>query len=283
MRVFLAGATGAIGRQLVPLLRRAGHEVIGATRTAPGESALAAAGARPVRLDVLDREATIAALCEARPEAVIHQLTDLSAFDYEANARLRVVGTRNLVDAALAAGVRRMAAQSLAFAYAPGAGPAREDDPLDLGAEPPRRRTVEAVAALETAVAEMPEGVVLRYGLLYGPGTWYAPEGAHAEAVRSGKRAATPAVASFLHIEDAARAALAALDWPAGVVNIVDNEPARGTDWVPFLAALLGAPDPPAGRGEPWERGASNARARTALGWTPRWPSWRDGFRSVFG
>lgn len=283
MRIFLAGATGAIGRQLVPLLRRAGHEVIGATRTAPGESALAAAGARPVRLDVLEREAAIAALREVRPDAVIHQLTDLSTFDYEANARLRVVGTRNLVDAALAAGVRRVVAQSLAFAYAPGAGPAREDDPLDVDAAPPRRGTVAAVAALERAVAEMPEGVVLRYGLLYGPGTWYAPGGAHAGAVRAGKRAATPGVASFLHVEDAARAALAAIGWPAGVVNIVDDEPARGTDWVPFLAALLGAPSPPAGPGEPWERGASNAKACAKLDWTPRWPSWRDGFRSVFG
>lgn len=281
MRVFVAGATGAVGRRLLPLLLEAGHEVIAATRR---PEKLATLGVRGVRLDLRDREAVLAAVRDVRPDVVMHQVTDLADRDFDANARVRITGTRNLVDAALGAGVRRMVAQSIAFAYAPGDGPARESDPLHLDAPPPRGRTLEGVVGLEQAVAEMPEGVVLRYGTLYGDGTWYAPGGAVAESVRAGKLRATPGVTSFLHVDDAARSAIAALDWPAGVVNIVDDEPASGTQWVPYLAALLGAPSPPlAERANPWERGATNAKARKDLGWTPLWPGWRNGFRNVFG
>jgi nucleoside-diphosphate-sugar epimerase len=281
MRVFVAGATGAVGRRLLPLLLEGGHEVIAATRR-PEE--LAKLGVPGVLLDLLDRDAVLAAVRNVQPDAVVHQVTDLANRDLEANARVRITGTRNLVDAARSAGVRRMMAQSIAFAYAPGQGPAPESDPLHLDAPPPRRRTVEGVVALEKVVAEMPEGVILRYGTLYGEGTWYAPDGAVAESVRAGRLRATSGVTSFLHVDDAAHAAVAALDWPTGVVNIVDDEPAPGTEWVPYLAALLGAPPPPrTGRAEPWERGATNARARNELGWTPRWASWRNGFCKLFG
>jgi nucleoside-diphosphate-sugar epimerase len=280
MRVFVAGATGAVGRRLVPLLLQAGHEVIAATRRA---EKLATLGARGVVLDLLDRESVLGALRSARPDVVLHQVTDLANLDLDANARVRITGTRNLVDAARSAGVRRMVAQSIAFAYAPGHGRASESDPLHQAAPPPRGRTVEGVVALERTVAEMPEGVVLRYGSLYGEGTWYAPGGTVAESVRAGRRSATPGITSFLHVDDAAQAAVAALDWPPGVVNIVDDEPAPGTEWVPFLARLLGGPPPPrTERADPWERGATNARARNELAWMPRWPSWRNGFREVF-
>jgi nucleoside-diphosphate-sugar epimerase len=282
MKLFVAGATGAVGRLLVPLLVRDGHEVAGATRTPAGAKQLESAGARAALLDVLDRNAVMDTLQRVKPGAVIHQLTDLAAMDLEANARLRIVGTRNLVDAARAAGVQRMVAQSIAFAYAPGPGPAQESDPLDRDAPMPRHRTVEGVLALESAVGELPQGVVLRYGTLYGPGTWYFPRGAVAEALKAGKLQAAAGTTSFLHVEDAALAAAAALAWPAGTVNIVDDEPAAAAAWVPLLAGLLGVPPPalpPAG--ETWARGARNARAR-GLGWRPRWPSWRDGFRDVF-
>ncbi len=281
MRIFIAGATGVIGRCVVPLLRRAGHEVVAATRTEPGIALLRGLGAEAVRLDVFDAAATRTALLAARPEAVMHQLTDLSGFDLEANARVRIAGTRNLVDAARAAGVRRMIAQSIAFAYAPGAGPASEETPLDLHAAPPRRRTIEGVEALEKAVCELPTGVILRYGSLYGQGTWYAPGGTQAEKIRAGKFPAGTGVSSFLHVQDAASAAVAALGWPSGSFNIVDDAPAAGTDWVPFLAGLLGGPPAPAGAAQPWERGASNAKARS-FGWQPRHPLWREGFRAVF-
>lgn len=277
MRLFVAGATGVVGRNLVPLLLRAGHELVGSTRTDHGLRSLAAMGVAPVRLDVLDAAATRAALAAARPEAVMHQLTDLSAADLEANARVRITGTGNLVDAARAAGARRIVVQSIAFAYAPGAGTADEQEPLDTAATGPRARTVEGVAALEAAARTLPETVILRYGLLYGPGTWYWPGGMQAEKIRRGSFPASPGIASFLHTGDAAAAAVLALDWPAGTVNVVDDEPAPGTEWVPFLASRLGGPTPPLGPAQAWERGASNANAR-ALGWAPRYSSWREGF-----
>ncbi len=283
MKILLAGATGAIGRLLVPLLVAAGHEVAGTTRHAEKREQIAASGARPVVADALDREAMFAALRAERPDVVIHQFTDLRGRDFAGNSRLRIEGTRNLVDAALAAGVQRMIAQSIAWIYVPGQRPASEDEPLDLGASASRRATVAAVRTLEEAVAEMPVGVVLRYGVLYGPGTWYSRDGWFTERVRRGEVAATGGVTSFLHVADAAQAALQALDWPAGPLNIVDDEPAAGTDWLPLYASLVGAPPPPVKPGaEGWERGASNARARS-LGWRPQYPTWREGFKEAVG
>ena len=265
---------------LVPLLVAAGHEVAGTTRSAAKREQIAAAGARPIVANALDRDAVFAALRAERPDVVIHEITDLSGRDFAGNSRLRIEGTRNLVDAALAVGVQRMIAQSLAWIYVPGQGPASEDEPLDLGAPASRGSMVTAVQSLERAVAEMPVSVVLRYGVLYGPGTWYARDGLTTEQVRRGEIAATEGVTSFLHVADAAQAALQALDWPAGPFNIVDDEPAAGTNWLPLYASLVGAPPPPVKpEAEAWERGASNARARQ-LGWRPLYPTWRTGFKA---
>jgi nucleoside-diphosphate-sugar epimerase len=283
MKIFLAGATGVVGRLLLPLLVEAGHKVVGTTRSAERTKQIAAAGGRPVVADALDREAIFTALLAERPDVVIHQLTDLSERDFSGNSRLRIEGTRNLVDAALAAGAHRMIAQSISWIYVPGHGPAHEDEPLDLGAPPPRNQTVAAVQSLEEAVAQMPVGVVLRYGLLYGPGTWYSRDGLVSQQMRRGEIVATDGVASFLHVTDAAQAAAQALEWPAGVVNIVDDAPAKGTDWAPVYAGLVGAPPPPMQPGaQGWERGASNDKARQ-LGWRPLYHVWREGFRAVLG
>ncbi|MFE0463849.1 NAD-dependent epimerase/dehydratase family protein [Kitasatospora sp. NPDC058965] len=287
MRIFVAGATGVVGRPLVPLLMAAGHQVTGSSRTAEGAARLTALGATGVRADALDPAGLRAVVAAAEPEVVVHQLTDLSGADGAANGRLRREGTRHLVDAAAAAGVRRIVAQSICWAYAPGDGPAGEEVPLDDTPDEARARTVAAVRALERTAAELPDAVVLRYGLLYGPGTWYAPGGAVAAAL-AGERAvpflgsteADDAVSSFVHTADAASAVLAALDWPGGPVNIVDDEPAAARDWLPVLAAALGvpAPVPAAAAGRPgWARGASNALA-ARRGWRPGRPSWRSGF-----
>lgn len=273
MRILVAGATGAVGRVLVPRLEAAGHEVVPVARR----------GATPV--DVLDAAAVRRAVARAAPDVVVHQLTGLAGADGAANNRIRIEGTRNLVDAALAAGVRRIVAQSIAWAYAPGEGPADESVPLDPTEELPRARVVAGVRALESAVAEVPEAVVLRYGVLYGPGTWYAPGGAVAAALAGdrearflGGTAADGSVTSFLHVADAAGAAVRALAWPPGAYNVVDDEPAAGHDWVPALAGALGVPAPERSGGRaPWARGARNDRARE-LGWTPERPSWRTGF-----
>ncbi|WP_329519318.1 NAD-dependent epimerase/dehydratase family protein [Spirillospora sp. NBC_01491] len=277
MKILVAGATGVVGRRLIPLLVQAGHEVAGTTRHADRARSVSEQHATPVVVDVLDADAVRAAVGTERPDVVIHQLTDLTGEDFNANSRLRIAGTRNLVDAAKAAGVETMIAQSIAWVYLPGDTPAVESDPLD-----PSLLPYAGVAGLEKAVAEMPRGVVLRYGALYGPDTWYAKDGAMAERVRAGSLRPSPSWTSFVHVDDAAAAALAALDWPAGAVNIVDNEPATTAEWLPVYSAALGAPSPgPAARhAAATSRPASNAKA-LSLGWKPRVPSWRTGFAEI--
>lgn len=274
MRVFLAGGSGLIGSRLIPVLAAAGHDVVATTRRTENLGLLRERGAHGVVVDVYDAPHLAAVVREAGPDLVLHELTDLSDYDTDANARLRRDGTANLVAAAEAAGVERMMVQSIAWAYASGAGPAVEDDPLEPGS---------AVEAMENLVCRMPHATVLRYGLFYGPGTWYAPGARMANAVAAGLVPATPAITSWVHIDDVVRATVQALDWPDGAYNIVDDDPAPGTVWLPVYAAGLGAPAPqvtdlPEGR--PRGRGASNAKARAA-GWTPAYPSWRDGFPHV--
>ena len=224
MKIFLAGAGGAIGRRLTPLLRRAGHDVVGTTRSAEKTAALRALGAEPVVVDVFDAVALARAVQAAAPQVVMHQLTDLvyapntPGFEegLERNARLRIAGTRNLVATAKAAGVRRLIAQSIAFVYAPGEGARVESDPLDLAATGIRKRMVNGVVALEDATLEMPEGIVLRYGLLYGPGTWFENE-------KRGKPA--------LHVDAAAQAALLAVTKGApGTYNIAEDDGAISSE-----------------------------------------------------
>jgi len=224
MKIFLAGAGGAIGRRLTPLLRAAGHSVVGTTRSPDKAAAVAALGAEPVVVDVFDAAALARAVAGAAPQVVIHQLTDLphapGTPGYEAglerNMRLRIEGTRNLLDAAKASGVTRLIAQSIAFVYAPGEGVRVESDPLDLGATGVRRRTVDGVVALEDATLEMPEGIVLRYGLLYGPGTWFEQD-----------KRGTPA----LHVDAAAHAALLAVaKGKRGIYNVAEEDGAVSSD-----------------------------------------------------
>jgi nucleoside-diphosphate-sugar epimerase len=217
MRVFVAGASGAIGRRLLPLLREAGHDVIGMTRSADVARELETAGARAVVVDVFDADALKRAVVDARPEIVMHQLTDLPrvlgdeaqlAAAYPRNARIRTEGTRNLVAAANAASARRFIVQSVAFAYLPGKEPYVETDPLNL-VDGPRLVTVRAAADMEQQVLDSGmEPVVLRYGLLYGPGTW--SEG--------------PARKPPVHVDAAAHAALLALTATPGIFNIADDD-----------------------------------------------------------
>ena len=285
MRVMVAGATGAVGRLLVPLLLASGHQVTGLSRTLAGTERVRRQGASAVQADALDRDGLRRVVTAAAPNAVIHQLTALADADGAATNRLRRDGTRNLVDAADSAGANRIVAQSISWAYAPGDNPADETVPLDIGAEQPRGQMVDGIRALEEKATEIDTAVLLRYGILYGPGTWYAPGGAVAAAMAGdpaarflGSIEADYSVSSFLHAADAARAAVAALDWPAGPVNIVDDEPARAREWLPVLATALGLPAPELRSGQQiWARGASNGLARSR-GWQPEHPTWRTGF-----
>lgn len=280
MRILLAGSTGVVGRRLVPLLVAGGHHVTALTRRPERVAALRAAGAHAVVADVRDADVLATTVRDAAPEVVVHQLTDLGAADLAANAALREAGTRNLVDAAVAAGARRIVAQSIAWAYVGGNGPADEDTPLDLDAPDPRRTTVRGVAALEAAVVAAPEWVVLRYGMFHGPQTWFAPGGLRAADAHAGRLVADGDVTSFLHVDDAAAAAVAALDWPSGAVNVCDDEPAAAREWVPQFCASVGAPPPPTSDAprRPWARGADNRRARERRGWVPEHTSWRSAF-----
>jgi len=281
LRIFIAGGSGVLGRALVPLLIAAGHEVTATTRSPRRIAVLRRLGATPVAVDALDRDAVVAAVVAARPDAIVHLLTDLSTGDSASNARLRTLGTRNLVDAAAAAGTSRMVAESISWVYAAGVAPAAESEPLDPDPAEPRRTTIAAVAALESAVSELPENVVLRFGQLYGPGTWYSRDGRFGEDARAGRLAATETVTSFIHKSDAAHAAAEALGWTNGTWNIVDDEPAAGHEWAPQFAAAVGAPRPPVSSpsgtiGRP----VSNARAHDS-GLVLQYPSWRDGFRTL--
>lgn len=274
MRIFLAGGTGVVGSRLIPALHAAGHDVTATTRRAESLDLMRERGATGVVVDVFDAPLLADAVAAAEPDLVVHQLTDLGEYDTDANARLRRDGTANLVAAAEAAGVGRMIAQSIAFAYAPGDTTATEDDPLEPGS---------AVGILEALVHRLPRATVLRYGMFYGDGTWYSPGGRIGGTVVAGQLPATPAITPFVHIDDVVSATVQALSWPDGTYNIVDDEPAAGTVWLPVYAAGLGAPVPRVAGlpdGTPRRRAVSNARARAA-GWRPRYPSWRDGFPTL--
>lgn len=306
MRVFVAGATGAIGRQLVPRLVRAGHEVHGMTRHASKQQVLRDLGAVPVVADALDAEQVADAVGRARPDAVVHQLTAIGAMDlrhfdraFATTNRLRTEGTDHLLSAAQAVGVERFVAQSFFAMYARRGGPVKsEEDAFDASPAREMRETVAAIRHLEQAVlgATWTEGIVLRYGGFYGPGTSLGPGGAQLEAVRKRRMPLVgggTGVWSFIHIADAADATVAALERGSrGVYNVVDDEPAAVSVWLPELARMLDARRPMrvprfVGRlltGETGDvmmtqlRGASNAKAKRELGWEPAHPSWRQGF-----
>lgn len=281
MKIFVAGATGVIGRALVPRLIKAGHEVVGMSNDESRSELLRTLGAKPVVVDVFDRDALTAAVQGERPDALIHQLTSLGKGDYTANNRLRKIGTRNLIDAAVAAGIDRVVAQSYCL-YAPAEGLAKEDDSLDLSSGA-FDGSVEGILAVEQTVGEVANGVILRYGALYGPGTAYAPDGAVTDQFRRGVFVATDDVTSFVHVDDAAQAAVLALEWPRGPVNIVDDEPAPVSVWGPVFAAAVGARPPQVKLVDPAKRlrGVSNAKARRERAWQPIHPSWREVFREL--
>jgi nucleoside-diphosphate-sugar epimerase len=312
VRVFLAGATGVIGRRLIPQLLAAGHQVTGMTRSAERSEQLRAAGAEPVVADAFDAQALAGVVAGARPDAVIHQLTSIPARidprrmerDFAVNDRLRSEGTANLVAAAKAAGAQRLIAQSVAFFYAPGPPGTvhSEEDPLVRPEQAPKpvRRSAAALATLERSVLEA-GGTVLRYGYFYGPGSAIARDGSTGAAVAKRQLpivGSGAGVWSFIHVDDAASATVAALETgKAGVFNVVDDEPAPVSEWIPALAQALGARKPrkvPAWLARPLAgsygvammteaQGASGERAKRELGWSPRYASWREGFRSALG
>jgi len=310
MKVFVAGGSGAIGRRLVPLLADAGHDVVASTRVREKSRLVYELGAEPVVLDALDRDAVLAAVVRAEPEVVVHQLTDLGGatnlrnFDrvFRLTNRLRTEGIDHLVEAARAVGARRVVAQSFGnWNYArDGRRVKSEADPLDPAPPHSMRASLEAIRHLESTVVDADgiEGLALRFGNLYGPGTGIAEHGVLVELVR---RHQLPIIGdgagvwSFVHVDDAASATLRAIErGEPGIYNVSDDDPAPARVWVPELAAVLGAKPPRRlpvwlGRLAAGEAlasmftemcGASNAKARRELGWRLRYPTWRQGFRT---
>jgi nucleoside-diphosphate-sugar epimerase len=306
MKVLVAGATGAVGGALVPALVRAGHSVVGTTRSEAKAERLRAAGAEAVVVDVLDAKATLEAVKRAEPDAIVHQATALTGsgnlrkFDQEfaLTNRLRTEGTENL----LAAGTGRFIAQSYAgWPFAREGGPVKtEEDPLDPQPGKEARQTLAAIRRLEETVVGA-GGLALRYGAFYGPGTSLSKDGAVADMVRKRKfpiAGSGAGIWSFTHMDDVAAATLLALErGDPGVYNVVDDEPAPVSEWLPVLAAAVGGKPPrhvPAWLGRlligehgmnmmESTRGASNAKAKRELGWQPVWSTWRHGFRRGLG
>ena len=310
MRIFVAGASGAVGQPLVRRLAEAGHEVHGMTRTPEKAARLRELGAVPVIADALDREQVIAAVRAARPEVVVHELTAIGPLNtrnidaaFVATNRLRTEGTDNLIEAARAAGARRFVGQSFApWSYKREGGPVKsEDDALET--DPPKGvgNTLAAIRHLERAVtgAEGLEGIVLRYGGFYGPGTSIARGGDMLENIVKGRFPVVgdgAGVWSLVHIEDAAEATVAAIERGApGIYNVCDDDPAPVREWLPALAEAVGGRRPRhipgfvgrllLGQGGyamiTQIRGASNAKARRELGWAPAHPTWREGFATL--
>ena len=320
MKVFVAGATGALGRALVPQLVARGHEVVGMTRSAAKQDLVRSLGARPVVADALDPEAVAEGVASAEPEVIVHQLTALSGPMSMREARhperfsgaimtnrLRTEATDHLLAAGRAVGARRFVAQSFgAFRFARTGGPVQtEADPLDPDAPGPRQPGLEAILYLEQAVTtiEWGEGLALRYGGFYGPGTGIslAPDAVMAAPVRKRRFPIVGdggGVWSHIHVDDAAAATAVAVErGRPGVYNIVDDDPAPVREWLPVLASALGAKPPRRiprwlGRLAAGEtatimmtevKGASNEKAKRELGWKPRYPSWRHGLAQGLG
>ncbi|GAB3289749.1 NAD-dependent epimerase/dehydratase family protein [Parasphingorhabdus pacifica] len=307
LRVFVVGATGVVGRTLLPQLSARGHHVTALVRREGQEADLAGVD-EVATADLLELEPLRLVLKQAAPDVVIHQASAWRGSDVEsamrATARLRDVGTRNLVTASVDAGVPRMIAQSTVAAYCPnGHDVLDEEAPLWTDAPGVWGEAVRAVASLEETVLTNPgiEGVALRYGALYGPGTWYAPGGLIHEQVRG---SALPLVedhvglTSFTHVDDAASSVLEVLTGgDPGAFNVVDNEPAECAEWLPAYARMVGGPAPVSLTLEQakaqldWltvhqlteQRAATNFRLRETMGWRPGWPSWREGFATMFG
>jgi nucleoside-diphosphate-sugar epimerase len=306
MRVFVAGATGAIGRQLVPRLVDAGHAVHGMTRSESKTAMLAELGAVPVVADALDPEQVAEAVARARPDVIVHQLTAIGSIDmrhmdrdFALTNRLRTEGTDHLLSAGQAVGVQRFVAQSVAAygAYERTGGAVKtEEDPLDPTPVRKMRGIHDAIRHLETAVlgAEWTQGIVLRYGVFYGPGTSMARGADQLEMIRNRKFPVVgdgAGVWSFIHVADAADATVAAVEHGTrGVYNVVDDDPAPVAEWLPAVAETLGAKKPMrvprfVGRLAAGEagavmmtevRGASNAKAKQELAWRPAHSSWRQ-------
>jgi len=261
-KVFVTGATGLLGSKITIKLIEKGYNVAGFTTSQKGKEKLESCGIKAYVGDILKAETVDAAISDFQPDIIINEITDLKNVDLGSNANVRIIGTKNLVDAALKYKVKKIQSQSIAFVYEGGFGPATEETPLDLNATGERKVNVDGVVGLEKETSRIENHVILRYGLLYGPGTWYGKDGLIYNQFKNGSVTMSDGVLSFIHLDDAVEAAIQALHFPPGIYNVADNEPVRGNEFANWYANLLDVHPLKLTieKSKDYERGASNKK-----------------------
>ncbi|MBO1198545.1 NAD(P)-dependent oxidoreductase [Staphylococcus simiae] len=280
-KIFVTGATGLIGIKLVQRLKEEGHEVAGFTTSENGQQKLDSVNCKSYIGDILKAETIDAALADFKPEIIINQITDLKNVDMSANTKVRVEGSKNLIDAAKKHNVQKVIAQSIAFMYEPGEGLATEETPLDFNSTGDRKITVDGVVGLEEETARMDNYVILRFGWLYGPGTWYGKDGMIYNQFIDGNVTLSDGVTSFIHLDDAVETSIQAIDFDNGIYNVADDEPVKGSDFAEWYKNQLGVePKIDIQPAQPFERGVSNDKFK-AQGGTLIYKSWKDGMNPI--
>ena len=281
VKIFVTGATGLIGTKLTQRLLEEGYDVAGFTTSEQGKQRLEAANVKAYIGDILKADTIEAAIADFQPEIIINQITDLKKVDMTANTKVRIDGSKNLIDAALKHHVKKVIAQSIAFTYEPGEGLATEETPLDDHSTGDRKITVEGVEGLEEQTARMDNYVVLRFGWLYGPGTWYGKDGMIYNQFIDGEVTLSDGVTSFVHLDDAVETSIQASNFANGIYNVADDEPVKGSDFAQWYKQQLKVnPKVNITPAEPFERGVSNEKFKSQGG-TLQYKSWKDGMNPI--
>ncbi|HDG8474796.1 TPA: NAD(P)-dependent oxidoreductase [Staphylococcus aureus] len=277
-KIFVTGATGLIGIKLVQRLKEEGHEVAGFTTSENGQQKLAAVNVKAYIGDILNADTIDQALADFKPEIIINQITDLKNVDMAANMKVRIEGSKNLIDAAKKHDVKKVIAQSIAFMYEPGEGLAYEKTALDFNSTGDRKVTVDGVVGLEEETARMDEYVVLR---LYGPGTWYGKDGMIYNQFMDGQVTLSDGVTSFVHLDDAVETSIQAIHFENGIYNVADDAPVKGSEFAEWYKEQLGVePNIDIQPAQPFERGVSNEKFK-AQGGTLIYKTWKDGMNPI--
>ncbi|MGN5880640.1 NAD-dependent epimerase/dehydratase family protein [Staphylococcus lugdunensis] len=281
VKIFVTGATGLIGTKLTQRLLEEGYDVAGFTTSEQGKQRLESANVKAYIGDILKADTIEAAIADFQPEIIINQITDLKKVDMTANTKVRIDGSKNLIDAALKHHVKKVIAQSIAFTYEPGEGLATEETPLDDHSTGDRKITVEGVEGLEEQTARMDNYVVLRFGWLYGPGTWYGKDGMIYNQFIDGEVTLSDGVTSFVHLDDAVETSIQAINFANGIYNVADDEPVKGSDFAQWYKQQLKVnPKVNITPAEPFERGVSNEKFKSQGG-TLQYKSWKDGMNPI--
>ncbi|MBW1314825.1 NAD-dependent epimerase/dehydratase family protein [Staphylococcus aureus] len=277
-KIFVTGATGLIGIKLVQRLKEEGHEVAGFTTSENGQQKLAAVNVKAYIGDILNADTIDQALADFKPEIIINQITDLKNVDMAANTKVRIEGSKNLIDAAKKHDVKKVIAQSIAFMYEPGEGLAYEKTALDFNSTGDRKVTVDGVVGLEEETARMDEYVVLR---LYGPGTWYGKDAMIYNQFMDGQVTLSDGVTSFVHLDDAVETSIQAIHFENGIYNVADDAPVKGSEFAEWYKEQLGVePNIDIQPAQPFERGVSNEKFK-AQGGTLIYKTWKDGMNPI--